>query len=109
MTGKREIVRRAARKKYGSGRLDALKIEECSQMYDIFEEVLTEALINGEQVKIKGLFTAEVKERPARRGRNPRTNEVQQFPAVKSVSFKISQRIKDIVNGKWENETDNTT
>ena len=42
-----------------------------AEMFDAFVETVTEALKEGDSVQIIGFGTFEVKERPARTGRNP--------------------------------------
>ena len=46
-----------------------------AEMFDAFVETVTEALKEGDSVQIIGFGTFEVKERPARTGRNPATGE----------------------------------
>ncbi|MBW8383839.1 MAG: HU family DNA-binding protein, partial [Youngiibacter sp.] len=45
-----------------------------------------------------GFGTFEVKERKARVGRNPKTNEEIQIPAFKQPAFKAGKDLKEIVN-----------
>ena len=56
------------------------------------------AIANGVRTKGKvqliGFGTFEVKERKARMGRNPKTNEPMHIPASKSVGFKPSSTLK---------------
>ena len=49
---------------------------------------------NDKKVQIVGFGTFEVKSRPARTGRNPKTGESMQIAASKSVSFKPSAALK---------------
>ncbi len=49
---------------------------------------------NDQKVQIVGFGTFEVKSRPARSGRNPKTGEAMQIAASKSVSFKPSSALK---------------
>lgn len=98
---RREMVERIALKKYGTkNNIDARKIGEISQMLDYITEVCVEALCSGEKIRWKNFFTAEISEWHERYGRNPRTNEVEKFPAVKSVNCKFSQAVKDAINGR---------
>lgn len=55
-------------------------------------------LAKGEKVQLSGFGTFEVKEREARVGRNPRTREAIEIPAVKAPVFKASQALKDTVS-----------
>jgi DNA-binding protein HU-beta len=49
---------------------------------------------NDKKVQIVGFGTFEVKSRPARTGRNPKTGESMQIAASKSVGFKPSSALK---------------
>ena len=46
------------------------------------------------QVQLAGFGTFKVSQRPARKGRNPRTGEAIDIPASKTVKFHPSQRVK---------------
>jgi DNA-binding protein HU-beta len=49
---------------------------------------------NDQKVQIIGFGTFEVKNRPARQGRNPKTGEPMQISASRSVGFKPSSALK---------------
>lgn len=72
----------------------------CEKVIDTFAEVVTEALVDGDKVIIRGFLTFETSECKAREGYNPRTGETQHYPSVKTVKCKIGQPIKDAVNEK---------
>ncbi|GAE89617.1 HU family DNA-binding protein [Acetivibrio straminisolvens] len=57
-----------------------------------------EALKNGDKVVLVGFGTFEVKNRAARKGRNPQTKEEITIPASKAPVFKAGKGLKDIVN-----------
>ena len=63
-----------------------------------FVEVVTEALVEGQEVKVSGLGTFSVVERAAREGRNPATGETIQIGASKAPKFKAAKPLKDAVN-----------
>ena len=63
-----------------------------------FLEVVTDALANGDKVSLKGFGNFEVRERPAREGRNPRTGETMPIPASKAAAFKASTALKKALN-----------
>ena len=56
-------------------------------------------LVEGGKVQMIGFGTFEVKERAARKGRNPRTGEDIEIPASKNPVFKAGKALKDAVNG----------
>ena len=60
-------------------------------------ETLKKALIDGDTVEIRGFGTFKIKERAARRARNPRTGEPVDIPAKYVPTFKPSRELKDEV------------
>ena len=60
-------------------------------------ESITESLVKGDKVNVSGFGIFEVKAREARVGRNPRTKETIQIPAIKLPAFKASKTLKDAV------------
>ena len=61
-------------------------------------DAITEALVAGEKVQLVGFGTFEVKERAARVGRNPQTNEEIEIAASRVASFKVGKALKDAVS-----------
>jgi DNA-binding protein HU-beta len=61
-------------------------------------ESVEEALAKGDKVQLVGFGTFETRERAAREGRNPRTNEVIQIPACKVPAFKGGKEFKEKLN-----------
>ena len=61
-------------------------------------DVITESLEKGEKVQIVGFGSFEVKERPARTARNPRTKETIELAASKAPVFKAGKALKETVN-----------
>ena len=64
-----------------------------------FFESVQQALIEGDRVQLIGFGTFEVKERAARKGRNPQTGKEIEIPAAKKPVFKAGKALKDAVNG----------
>ena len=62
-------------------------------------EIIAESLKNGEKVQIVGFGAFEVKERPARKARNPKTGEEIQIGARRSPMFKPGKTLKEAVEG----------
>ena len=65
---------------------------------DAVTTVITDALVEGNDVKITGFGNFSVTERAAREGRNPMTGETVQIAASKSPKFKAAKNLKDKVN-----------
>ena len=61
-------------------------------------DAITNALVAGDKVALVGFGAFEVKERPARTGRNPRTKQEITIPASRAASFKAGKALKDAVN-----------
>ena len=61
-------------------------------------EVISETLATGEKVQIVGFGNFEVRERPGRVARNPRTGEQIEIESSKAPVFKAGKALKDIVN-----------
>ncbi len=55
------------------------------------------ALKKGDKVQLVGFGSFEVREKAARKGRNPRTNEIINIPASKCPAFKAGQGFKDFI------------
>ncbi|RHB51069.1 HU family DNA-binding protein [Exiguobacterium sp. AM39-5BH] len=87
---KTELIQ-AVTEKAEVSKKDATKIVEAT-----FESI-TEALQNGEKIQLIGFGTFEVRERAARKGRNPRTKEDIEIPASKVPAFKAGKALKDAV------------
>ena len=52
---------------------------------------------NGEEVKVSGFGNFQLKDKPARPGRNPRTGEDVEITARRVVTFKSGQKLKEKV------------
>ena len=61
-------------------------------------EIMTEALERGEKVKIYGFGNFSVREKRARKGRNPKTRQAVKIPARRVVRFKASPTLRKKVN-----------
>ena len=63
-------------------------------------DVISAALAEGDEVRLVGFGTFEVRERAARFGRDPRTGESMEIAGSKAPAFKAGQALKDAVNGR---------
>ena len=61
-------------------------------------ECIVDAIASGDGVRLMGLGTFTVEDKPAHVARNPRTGETINVPAKKAPKFKISASLKDAVN-----------
>ena len=67
---------------------------------DAFVVSVEEALKDGEKVQLVGFGTFEVRQRAARKGRNPQTKAEIKIPASKAPVFKAGKALKELVNKK---------
>ncbi|MED1123333.1 HU family DNA-binding protein [Bacillus atrophaeus] len=77
-------------------KLGVTKKEATPKVEAVFE-VLVETLSKGEEIKVSGFGTFVVRERAARKGRNPQTGEEIDIPATKAPAFKAAKALKDAV------------
>ena len=72
----------------------------------IFFEAMTDALVEGERVEIRGFGSFEVRHYNAYRGRNPKTGEEVFVRAKKAPFFKTGKELRERVNGDWDGEAE---
>ncbi len=63
---------------------------------DVFETVVAH-LKSGDRVRIGGFGILEVKDRPARMGRNPATGEAVQIAASRKIAFRVAKDLKSTI------------
>mgnify|MGYP001478226916 CR=1 FL=1 len=59
---------------------------------------LTDALVRGDRIEIRGLGSFRVKERQCRQGRNPKTGETVAIPAHQVPCFVAGKHLKHAVS-----------
>lgn len=60
------------------------------------EDIIIEAMQNGDKVSLVGFGTYEAVDREARERRNPQTGEYKMCPAYKAPKFKFSTTVKNL-------------
>ena len=90
MANKAELVDRVAKK-------TQLTKKDVSATVEALFETIQEALKAGEKVQVIGFGNFEVRERAARKGRNPQTGKEIDIPASKVPAFKAGKALKDAV------------
>jgi DNA-binding protein HU-beta len=63
-----------------------------------FVETVEEVLANGDKIQLVGFGSFEVKERAARKGRNPQTKAEIIIKAKKAPIFRVGKALKDLIN-----------
>ncbi|MBI0328885.1 integration host factor subunit alpha [Burkholderia plantarii] len=74
-----------------------LNKREAKDMVEAFFEVIRDALENGESVKLSGFGNFQLRDKPQRPGRNPKTGEAIPIAARRVVTFHASQKLKALV------------
>ncbi|MCC3359484.1 HU family DNA-binding protein [Bacillus sp. REN16] len=74
--------------------------KDAGKAVDAVFNCISEALKNGNKVQLIGFGNFEVRERAARKGRNPQTGEEIEIQAGKVPAFKPGKQLKDAVAGK---------
>ena len=78
-----------------SERMDIPK-KQAEDFVELFEEIVTNALVEGQEVTIAGFGTFSARTRSARMGVNPRNpSERIQVPEVRVPKFKAGKALKD--------------
>lgn len=90
MANKAELVSEVAAK------TDLTKKDVAAAVDAIFNSI-QENLAKGEKVQLIGFGTFEVRNRAARKGRNPQTGKEIEIPASKVPAFKPGKALKDAV------------
>ena len=76
-----------------------LNKREAKDMVDTFFEEIRHALQAGDSVKLSGFGNFQLRDKPQRPGRNPKTGEAIPITARRVVTFHASQKLKAIVEG----------
>ena len=78
--------------------------KEASDLVEIIFDGLKEAITEGDKIKISGFGNFSVKEKRARKGRNPQTGGVIQISARRVLTFKASKVLRDAVSDSLKNK-----
>ena len=74
--------------------------KDAEKALNAFVDAVSASLAKGEKVQLLGFGTFDVKKRPARTARNPRTGAEIKIKASKAPTFKAGKALKDKVNAK---------
>ena len=76
-----------------------LNKREAKDMVETFFDEIRDALVRGESVKLSGFGNFQLRDKPQRPGRNPKTGEEIPISARRVVTFHASQKLKTMVDG----------
>lgn len=71
-----------------------LNKREAKEFVDAFFDVVRDALVKGDQVKLSGFGNFDLREKNQRPGRNPKTGEEIPISARRVVTFRPGQKLK---------------
>ncbi len=74
-----------------------LNKRESKDMIDAFFDLVTDSLVEGNDVRISGFGNFQIRTKAARPGRNPRTGEPVSIEARRVVTFHASPKLKEQV------------
>ena len=74
-----------------------LSKKDAAEAIDAVLATITDALKNDDKVQVVGFGTFEVRQRAARKGKNPQTGAVVDIPAAKGPAFKAGKALKDAI------------
>ena len=75
-----------------------LSRSKAKKVIDLFFNEMSSALVNGERVEIRGLFSMFVKIYKAYTGRNPKTGALSQVPEKKLPFFRCGKELGERVD-----------
>ena len=78
-----------------------LNKREAKDMVETFFEEIRTALENGHSVKLSGFGNFQLRDKPQRPGRNPKTGEEIPITARRVVTFHASQKLKSMVEAHY--------
>ena len=76
-----------------------LNKREAKDMVETFFDEIRGALERGESVKLSGFGNFQLRDKPQRPGRNPKTGEEIPISARRVVTFHASQKLKSLIDG----------
>ncbi|MXS85268.1 integration host factor subunit alpha [Nitrosomonas sp. HPC101] len=81
-----------------------LNKREAKEVVECFYEEMRTALQNGDGVKLSGFGNFQLRTKPQRPGRNPKTGEEIPISARRVVTFHASQKLKTMVEANYHGE-----
>ncbi len=72
--------------------------KDAEQLVEIIFDSIVGALNKGEKIELRGFGSFRVRQRDARKGRNPKTGEAVSIPAKRVAYFKPGKELKEVIN-----------
>ena len=71
--------------------------KKMTELFSDFVDLTVKNLKKGNKVRINGLGIMQVRNRPARMGRNPATGEQIKIKASRKVAFRVAKEVKEAI------------
>jgi len=72
--------------------------KDAEQLVDIVFASIIDTLNQGEKIELRGFGSFRLRQRGARRGRNPKTGDPVNIPAKRVPYFKPGKELKELIN-----------
>ena len=84
--------------------LAQIKQNDARDIFQQFIDEITNELMRGNRIELRGFGVFEVKERKGRTARNPKTGEQVAVPAKRIITIKAGKRMRDLINSEQPSE-----
>lgn len=78
--------------------------KDAERLVELVFESIIETLNRGEKIELRGFGSFRVRERGARRGRNPKTGAPVDIPAKRVPYFKPGKELKELINDESDEQ-----
>lgn len=72
--------------------------KDAEQLVEIIFDSIIGALNKGDKIELRGFGSFRVRQRDARKGRNPKTGTAVNIPAKRVAYFKPGKELKEVIN-----------
>ena len=76
--------------------------KDCAALVDGFLNAIKQAMVDGENIEIRGFGSFSINHRPPRMGRNPRSGESVAIPSKRVPHFKPGKALREAVDKRTE-------
>ena len=97
---KGETVTRVVLAECVSDKLPSLTARESADVVNSIVDIVSETLASNQEVKISGFGRFYLRDKNARKGRNPQTGEEIEIRARRVLGFKASDSLRQTINAK---------
>lgn len=87
-----------------AARVEGLTLKQTEIVLETVFDSIKEALEKGEKIEIRGFGNFKLKQRLARKARNPKTGDNVEVPEKKAVRFKAGKALREALNEASQRE-----